>query len=419
MLADGYITHGQLIGRHGTTAGKMVFNTSMTGYHEILTDPSYAGEIITFTFPLIGIYGVNPIDAQSECIHARGMVVSELVAAAYSWRADRTLNDLLLFEGVTGISGVDTRRLTRHIREQGEMTGVITTELTEAQAKSYLAGLPDFGEQDFVADVACKEPYLVEAFDPEMPHTGLLPTLPSSQPGRVFTVAAYDFGIKRGILRCLAERGCNVHVFPPHATANELLAVNPDGVLLSNGPGDPARMDYVLGHLRTLTARLPVFGICLGHQLIARSEGIPTYRLKFGNRGANHPVLDLATGRAHISSQNHSYAVELQDGPEGRPAAAPLPDGTPYGRARAPLGPGRPTSPFAHPHNPEVLITHLNINDGSDEGLTFADRPVFSVQYHPEGSPGPRDNVYLFDQFCEMMAAHSEGMTRAEHLAAQ
>lgn len=405
MLADGYVAYGRLVGRPGTTAGKMVFNTSMTGYHEILTDPSYAGEIITFTFPLIGIYGVTPIDAQSERIHARGLVVSELNLGEYSWRADRTLTDLLLLEGVTGISGLDTRRLTRHIRDCGEMPGIISSELTEAQAREVLSRLPDFGAQDFVAEVGCKQPYLVEAFEPAMPHTGLLPAAESAAPGRRFTVAAYDFGIKRAILRCLAERGCNVHVFPPTASADEILAVEPDGVLLSNGPGDPARMDYVLPHIKRLTEVLPVFGICLGHQLIARSAGIPTYRLKFGNRGANHPVLELATGRAHISSQNHSYAVELSDGPAGRPAAAALPDGSPAGCERAPLGPERPSAPVPHPRNPRVLITHLNINDGSDEGLAFADKPVFSVQYHPEGCPGPRDNVYLFDRFCELMAA--------------
>ena len=417
LLADGFCARGSLIGRPGTTVGKLVFNTSMTGYHEILTDPSYAGEMITFTFPLIGIYGVCPADAQSDRIYARGMIVGELSQDADNWRADRTLTDLLLYEGVTGIGGVDTRRLTRHIRDRGEMLGVITSELDMGTARDLIEATPNFGEQDLVPEVSCKRMYTVQALAPGAPHTGLHGPSPSGQlaifapsvqetppPARQFTVAAYDFGIKRGILRCLAERGCTVHVFPATATAAELLAVSPDGVFLSNGPGDPARMSYVLPHVQALMEHLPTFGICLGHQLMALASGMPTYRLKFGNRGANHPVLDLAAGRAHISSQNHSYAVALADGPEGRPAAAPAPDGTPLGREREPLGLDRPAAPYPHPMNESVLVTHLNINDGSNEGLAWRDRPAFSVQYHPEGCPGPRDNLYLFDQFCALMA---------------
>ncbi|HES58753.1 MAG TPA: carbamoyl-phosphate synthase small subunit, partial [Firmicutes bacterium] len=367
-------------GKPGTTVGKLVFNTSMTGYHEILTDPSYAGEMITFTFPLIGIYGTSPEDAQSAGIHARGVLVSELSHSADSWRADRTLNDLLLYEGLTGISGIDTRQLTRHLRDQGEMLGVITSELDEAAARSELVKHPDFGEQDLVTEVTCAEPYSVA------PRDG------SSR----YTVAAYDFGIKRGILTCLAERGCTVHVFPATATADELMGVDPDGVFLSNGPGDPERMDYALPHVKQLIDGVPLFGICLGHQLLARALDIPTYRLKFGNRGANHPVLELDSGRAHISSQNHSYAVALDDGPAGRPAAAE------HGRSRAPLGADRPQAPYPHPLNGEVLVTHLNINDSSNEGIALRNRPVFSVQYHPEGCPGPRDNTYLFDRFVSL-----------------
>jgi carbamoyl-phosphate synthase small subunit len=383
-LAGGYTSHGYRCGQRGTTVGKLVFNTSMTGYHEILTDPSYAGEIITFTFPLIGIYGVAPEDAQSERIHARGTVISEMSLAADNWRADRTLNDQLLYEAVVGISGIDTRRLTRHLRDAGEMLGVITSELTEAEAKAELERHPDFGAQDLVPTVSCKQAYVFE------------PTTAGSEPRHV--IAAYDFGIKRGILREFARRGCRVHVFPCTATADELLAVQPDGIFLSNGPGDPERMGYVLPHVRALADARPTFGICLGHQLLALAAGIPTYRLKFGNRGANHPVLELASGRAHISSQNHSYAAVLDGGPAGRPAAA---EG---GVERAPLGPGRPTAPYPHPLNPDVLVTHLNINDSSCEGLAWRDKPVFSVQYHPEGQPGPQDNTYLFDRFLAMLA---------------
>ena len=382
QLADGTRFNGRLIGRPGITTGKLVFNTSMTGYQEILTDPSYAGEIITFTFPLIGIYGANPQDAQSRRVFARGLVVSELASSGDSWRSDRTLNDVLLFEGVTGIAGIDTRELTIHLRDKGEMLGAISASVDEAQARQSLEAHADFGSQDLVREVTCDAPYVVEA----------------SGGGRRFTVAACDYGIKRGILDCLAERGCETHVFPATATADELLKVNPDGVFLSNGPGDPERMDYALEHVRTLLDARPVFGICLGHQLIARAMGLPTYRLTFGNRGANHPVLELESGRVHISSQNHSYAVALDDGPDGHPAAAE------QGRPRKALGAGRPTAPYPHPLNGSVLVTHLNVNDSSNEGIALKDRPVFSVQYHPEGRPGPRDNTYLFDRFCEMMA---------------
>ncbi|MEZ5337917.1 MAG: glutamine-hydrolyzing carbamoyl-phosphate synthase small subunit [bacterium] len=410
MLADGYIARGRLIGRPGTTLGKLVFNTSMMGYQEILTDPSYAGEIITFTFPLIGIYGVAEGDHQSRQVFARGVVVSELSASADNWRADRTLNDMLMHQGLTGISGIDTRRLTRHLREQGEMAGIITCELSEDEARARLGSAPDFGSVDFVSEVSTPEPYVIQACAPDATRFGAVDNPRSDitmHSGGSFTVAAYDFGIKRGILDCLAQRGCTVHVFPSSATADELLAVSPDGVFLANGPGDPERMDAVLPHIQRLVEELPVFGICLGHQLIARAMGIPTYKLKFGNRGGNHPVLDLQDGRVHISAQNHSYAVELDGSAAGRPAAAA------DGRERAPLGDDRPTGPVAHPLNPRVLVTHLNVNDGSCEGLRLADRPVFSVQYHPEGCPGPRDNTYLFDEFCRNMAAAQAAAVRA------
>jgi carbamoyl-phosphate synthase small subunit len=425
LLSDGYTAEGLLVGKPGTTVGKLVFNTSMAGYQEILTDPSYAGEIVVFTFPLIGIYGAAEQDRQSSRIHARGLVVSELSAASDNWRADRTLTDLLLLEGVTGIRGIDTRRLTKHLRDSGEMYGVITSELDEAGARELLAAQPDFGAADFVREVTCEQPYmrLAGQFYREpvvFRSLGNLFAAPAPPPQHCLRVAAYDFGIKHAIIDCLSERACEVHVFPATAKARELLAIDPDGVFLSNGPGDPARMNYVLPELTQLIELsdgsggrgrpLPIFGICLGHQLLARAAGLPTYRLKFGNRGANHPVLELASGRVHISSQNHSYAVALSDGPGGRPAAAEIQElaGSSAGQSiapesRRPLGDDRPRAPYPHPLNPGLLVTHLNVNDSSCEGLAWADKPIFCVQYHPEGSPGPRDNTYLFDRFVEHM----------------
>jgi carbamoyl-phosphate synthase small subunit len=410
LLDDGYCVRGQLLGKPGTTMGKLVFNTSMVGYQEILSDPSYAGEIICFTFPLIGIYGATVADNQSNRIHARGLIVGEAQQQPDSWRADSALTDLLLYQSITGISGLDTRRLTRHLRDRGEMLGIITSELTEAEARRALDAAPDFGAVDYVREVSTTQPYVAYPqsgtgrFGPWERHGAGLPEYN-------YTVAAYDFGIKRGILDCLAERGCTTHVFPCTATAEDLLAVRPDGVFLSNGPGDPERMDYILPHLGTLMEHLPVFGICLGHQLIARAMGLPTYRLKFGNRGANHPVLELASGKAHITSQNHSYAVALSEWEDGRPAAAENQrvraggaDRELAARGREPLSPQRrPDSAYPHPMNPRVLVTHLNINDCSCEGIALTDKPVFSVQYHPEGCPGPRDNIYLFDRFIELM----------------
>ncbi|MCD6282705.1 glutamine-hydrolyzing carbamoyl-phosphate synthase small subunit [bacterium] len=362
ILDNGESFAGTLVGMPGTTTGEVVFNTAMTGYQEILTDPSYGGQIIVFTFPLIGIYGVNADDDQSRSIFARGLIVSEFSTYMDNWRADRMLQDKLLNCEITGISDVDTRYLTQVIRTAGEMKAIITSELDEAEAKRVLVEAPVLSQEDVVEEVVSPEAHDWKA--PDEPR---------------YRVAALDFGIKWSILDYLTERGCACRVFPAKASADEVLEYEPDGVFISNGPGDPERLEFSFDTVRALTEKLPGFGICLGHQVLALAYGLETYKMKFGHRGANHPVRDLRTGRAHITSQNHSYAVAL---PEGMDAKA----------AR---------EPFALEGG--LVIDKVHINDGTVEGMRHAELPFFSVQYHPEGHPGPEDNLYLFDQFVAMM----------------
>jgi len=362
VLDNGESFTGCLIGKPGTTTGEVVFNTAMTGYQEILTDPSYAGQIIVFTFPLIGIYGVNADDDQSRSIFARGLVVSEHSPYRDNWRADRLLKDKLLTCEVTGISGVDTRYLTQVIRTAGEMKALITSELSEAEGREVLAAAPALSQEDVVQEVVMPRPY--DWMQPSAPR---------------FRVAVLDFGVKWAMLEYLTERGCACRVFPATTGADEILAWEPQGVLISNGPGDPVRLSFCFETVRALTEKLPTFGICLGHQLLARAYGLTTYKMKFGHRGANHPVRDLQTGRAHITSQNHSYAVALPEGLDAQAAREPfaLADG--------------------------LVIDKVHINDGTVEGMRHENLPWFSVQYHPEGHPGPEDNLYLFDQFVGML----------------
>ncbi len=361
ILDNGEKFTGTLVGKPGTTTGEVVFNTAMTGYQEILTDPSYAGQIIIFTFPLIGIYGVSPEDDQSRDIFARGLVISEYSPYRDNWRADRLLQDKLLTTETTGISGIDTRYLTQAIRNAGEMKAIITSELGEKEAVDALHNAPVLSQEDVVREVVTPEPY-------DWPHNGAK-----------FRVAAMDFGIKYAILDCLAQRGCHVRVFPAAAALDEILAFKPHGVFISNGPGDPARLAFCFETVCALSKSLPTFGICLGHQILALAYGLQTYKMKFGHRGANHPVRDLLTGRAHITSQNHSYAAVL---PPGIDAAA----------AREPFAVGD-----------GLVIDKVHINDGTVEGMHHEAHPFFSVQYHPEGHPGPEDNYYLFDQFVGML----------------
>jgi carbamoyl-phosphate synthase small subunit len=354
VLRDGEVFEGAAIGALGDRAvatGEVVFNTALSGYQEVITDPSYAGQIIAFTYPHIGNYGTNPDDDESRRPFCRGIVVRDLARRPSSWRSTEPLPDFLVRHGVPGITGVDTRRLTRHLRDTGAMPGAFGTD--EAAVRAAAASAAPTDGVDLVATVTTDEAYA--AGDPDAP----------------FHVVAYDLGIKRSILRHLTGSGCYVDVVPATTPADEVLARRPDGVFLSNGPGDPAAVagatDAVTG---LVGSGVPVFGICLGHQILGLALGGRTVKLPFGHHGANHPVRHEETGRVEITSQNHNYAVD--------PAA----------------------------FDRDVEITHVNLNDGVCEGLRLRGEPVFSVQHHPEASPGPHDATYLFDEFTAVMAGN-------------
>jgi carbamoyl-phosphate synthase small subunit len=362
-LEDGAVFTGRSFGATGKSEGEVVFNTSMTGYQEILTDPSYKGQIVTMTYPLIGNYGINTGDLESRVPHVSGFVVKELSPLYSNWRADRSLHEYLLASGVVGIEGIDTRALTRRLRITGAMRGVLTTEPSDdsalverARRASRMAGA------DWVKAVkpARKSEWREDQGAWKLPR--------SVNRGDGLHVVALDCGAKSNILRHLAERGVRVTVLPPDTSSAEILKHNPDGLFVSNGPGDPAALDYAVQPLREAMGKVPIFGICLGHQLLARAVGATTFKLKFGHRGGNQPVKNLDTGRVEITSQNHGFAVD-RESLESRGG----------------------------------VITHVNLNDGTVEGFRHRDLPVFSVQYHPEASPGPHDAAYLFDAFVEMM----------------
>ena len=370
-LENGTWFRGTAAGATGVARGEVVFNTSMTGYQEVLTDPSYAGQIVTMTCPQIGNYGVAAEDVESRGPQVGGFVVREASPIASSWRSIGTLREYLTEHGVVAITGVDTRALTRVLRTAGVMRGVIGTghvdpEALVAEAKQ----VAPMEGRDLVRTVSCTEPF---DWPPEGADVdGLEPIgfrlAPEQHAGRPLRIAAYDYGLKRNILRRLAAHGCQVRVFPATAPASDLLAIQPDGVFFSNGPGDPAPLDYAARNAKTLLeSDVPVFGICLGHQVLARAMGGTTYKLKFGHRGANHPVKQIATGQIEITSQNHGFAVDAES----------LPD--------------------------DVEVTHLNLYDGTIEGLRHTRYPAFCVQYHPEASPGPHDADYLFSRFLEEM----------------
>jgi carbamoyl-phosphate synthase small subunit len=411
VLEDGSTFRGRGFGAAGETFGEAVFNTAMSGYQEVLTDPSYAGQVVTMTYPHQGNYGMNGEDPESSRIQVSGFVVREAARRASSWRACRGLAEVLKEAGVVGIEGIDTRRLTLRIRNGGAMRcGVSTVDLDPGSLLVKVRARPGMEGADLAGRVSTSDPYEASAIvGPAW--SGL---------GRVFRVAAYDFGIKRNILRRLAASGCDVTVFPAGTSATEVLAGGFDGVFLSNGPGDPAATTYGIETCRELLGRIPVFGICLGHQLLARALGFTTYKLKFGHRGINQPVLNTETGAVEITSHNHGFAVD-PDSLNADPAAARGGAGGPMeqlergpkGRSTSPLelrewgGPPDATAAAKGGVETElgrVALTHWNLNDGTLEGLRCLAVPAFSVQYHPEAAPGPHDACYLFGWFRELMA---------------
>jgi carbamoyl-phosphate synthase small subunit len=364
VLEDGSVFPGRAFAGRGEVLGEVVFNTGMTGYQEVLTDPSYKGQIVAMTYPLVGNTGINPEDMESAGIHLEGFIVREYQERPSNWRADRSLKEFLEANGKLGVEGIDTRALTRRLRLDGSMKGILTTEtfdtdllLTRVQAHPGLVG------RDLVREVSCREAFLWREG-----HSQELPTDLPANP-RNLRVVVVDCGVKYNILRHLEARGCEVIVVPATATGEEILAWNPDGVLFSNGPGDPAALPYIVDAARCVLGRVPVFGICLGHQVLGQAAGGRTAKLKFGHHGINQPVKNHHTGRIEITSQNHGFIVVPESLKGVREA------------------------------------THENLNDLTSEGLSYEDRQAFSVQYHPEASPGPHDAAYLFDHFVEIMSS--------------
>ncbi|MDY6971519.1 MAG: glutamine-hydrolyzing carbamoyl-phosphate synthase small subunit [Thermodesulfobacteriota bacterium] len=367
-LEDGAVFSGRSFTGHCETTGEVVFNTSMSGYQEILTDPSYCSQMVTMTYPLIGNYGINDEDVESDRIQVRALLVKEYHESPSNWRSQRTLADYLKANNIPGVEGIDTRALTRHIRLQGAMKAALSTHnldpgfLVEKARRS-----PSIVGRDLVKEVTCKEPMLWQEGRPVKLEGDLDQFQWPEEPGR-WRVAAVDYGVKYNILRSLGNKGCTVLLLPGDVTSQTIDRLDPDGLFLSNGPGDPSAVTYGVQTIRDQIGRRPIFGICLGHQLIGLALGGKTFKLKFGHRGGNQPVKDLTSGKVEITSQNHGFCVDMES-----------------------------------LKNPDIELSHKNLNDDTLEGIIHRKLPLFSVQYHPEASPGPHDAAYLFDRFVGMM----------------
>lgn len=378
-LEDGSVYHGRAFGADATIAGECVFNTSMTGYQEIVTDPSYFGQIVTLTAPMIGNYGVNDEDTEASAPRASGLVVRELSPIVSNWRANSSLDAYLKKYGIPGISDVDTRAITKKLRVDGAMKCCLTTiPMSDADAVARAKAWHDMAGSDYVKDTTCKTPYIWGASDPSRFNTPYVPAgttlgLPVT-PAKRFRVAAFDFGAKHTIFRKLVNHGFDVQVFPATATAEQIKEHAPDGVFLSNGPGDPAALDYIHKTVTGLVPHFPVFGICLGHQMITHALGGTTYKLKFGHRGGNQPVKNLETGKVSITAQNHGFATDPASLEKGG-----------------------------------AIVTEINLNDNTVEGLRHKALPIFSVQYHPEAAPGPNDADPLFTDFYRLIEKRKAG----------
>ncbi len=377
VLEDGSVYEGYSFGAEDNAYGEVVFNTSMTGYQEMLTDPSYAGQILVPTYPMIGNYGINESDFESKQIQVRGFAVREYCSQPSHWRSTVTLHKFLQDNGIPGISGIDTRALTRHIRSIGVMMGIITSEMTAEEALGGLKNLPKYDFTDFVHLVSTEKPY-----EWQSDTSVLAGRIPDSEQGerrgaatssviasaaKQSRIVVLDLGLKYNMLRILSQSGCQVTAVPCTTSADDILALNPDGIVLSPGPGDPALLNDIAEIVKKLAGEKPIMGICLGHQLIGRALGAKTFKLKFGHRGGNHPVRDLATGKVYITAQNHGYAIDADTLKGG------------------------------------LEVSHINLNDDTVEGLRHRDLPILSIQYHSEASPGPLDNMYLFERFLEMV----------------
>ena len=371
VLEDSSVYEGHSFGAETTTHGEVVFSTSMTGYQEMLTDPSYAGQILIPTYPLIGNYGISESDFESRQVQVSGFAVREYCSRPSHWQSTRTVHEFLLAYGIPGISGIDTRALTRRLRSSGVMMGIITSEMAAEEASKELKSLPQYDLTDFVHQVSTDKVY---EWQSNAPSTANLISSPlrgedkgEGEAKQSLKILVIDYGLKYNILRILNQLGCQVSAIPCTASVKDILASNPDGIVLSPGPGDPALLDDITDTVRELIGRKPIMGICLGHQLIGKALGAQTFKLKFGHRGGNHPVRDLATGRVYITAQNHGYTLDADTLKGG------------------------------------LEVSHINLNDGTVEGLHHRDLPILSIQYHSEASPGPLDNMYLFERFLEMV----------------